>query len=125
MDPGGDRSFRQSSTPVMQAGFFLITLIPALIVVAVIAFGGDVLARRWIGSAAAVATVCLLANLPWLFLCQFMRRRLQRRLRWISTGCCAWCGYDLAATPEERPCPECGRQRRDVREQVERAAGRW
>jgi hypothetical protein len=35
--------------------------------------------------------------------------RTNRRKRWLNSGRCGACGYDLRASPER--CPECGRDK--------------
>lgn len=55
-----------------------------------------------INAATWSAPICLL-----LLLTRESRRGMRRRL-----GLCMHCGYDLSATPDGNPCPECGHQSR-------------
>ena len=62
-----------------------------------------------INAAAWSAPICLL-----LLLTRESRRAMRRRL-----GLCSHCGYDLRATPENAPCPECGQIRASSAQRAE------
>jgi hypothetical protein len=68
-----------------------------------------------------VAAPCWMVALPagaWpICSLALLAHRTRRRRRWMRTGCCSACGYDLRATPAPpsaggtllAQCPECGR----------------
>jgi hypothetical protein len=59
----------------------------------------------WIGLVVNTLTFAAAAFVLLLFV---RRRQMARRSR---SGRCAWCSYDMRATPPVAPCPECGHAR--------------
>lgn len=59
----------------------------------------------------------LLANTAWFAALAFGVNRLaeyRRARRRARAHLCTRCSYDLAATPDDRPCPECGTRRSSI-----------
>lgn len=83
--------------------------------------------QAWVRPLAFVATGLLVANVPWLMVCQWMRKRTERELAGMQAGCCR-CGYALEGLADGAPCPECGRtpeERVKGRAWLERAVKKW
>jgi hypothetical protein len=124
VSPEPYKAFRLSNAPVMQARFFGLTFTPIVVCALVVFVAPELVSYPWVRTGMGLAALCLAANMPWLLVCHWMRRRYTRRLEWLAQGRCGWCGYDLRATPG-RACPECGRTEGACRAEVERGVRRW
>ena len=60
---------------------------------------------------AGTVTPLFLIGLWFLIFPRMLRRTMRRTLRECGFDICVPCGYNLSATPPEKPCPECGRMR--------------
>ncbi len=60
---------------------------------------------------AATVTPTVLIGAWFVIFPPLLRRTMRRTLRNCGYDICVTCGYNLTATPSEKPCPECGKMR--------------